>query len=812
MALDSRSSQAPLVRVKRVLDVEEDIWSPMYGLKGYVDVSVEVEFHECGGKDGSARKSTSVMPLELKTGRSISALEHRAQTMLYTLMMSDRYASDVDAGLLYYSKTSELHRVRTSPNEVRGLILGRNELASYTVKRNAVDRILPPTIDDERKCTRCYVKEGCMLYRRAVDGIIEEADLPDATPIAELHERSTAHLTRAHADFFRRWDALLTLEETDVVSHRREIWTMSAAVRELRGRCFANMTLDPTFSETKASGGEGMKHNFSYRFSRRAHTYMNGGDNSLLNGNLSVGDPVILSIEPDTVSVAQGYILELCSLLVVVGVDHDLQPAIDRSIERGDGSPPKFRIDKEELAGGMGRVRYNLARLFMAPPMSDEKRRRLVVDLEKPQFVERSEPKRLPMTLNDDQCAAVHKVLAAEDYALIVGMPGTGKTTSVAELIKLLAREGKSVLLTSYTHSAVDTICRKLRKADEVRLLRLGNEDKVHDDIRPYLLPSAKTVEELREHIMAPNVVATTCLSLGHTLFSKRRFDYCIVDEASQITLPTCLGPLRFADKFVLVGDPQQLPPLVKNAKAKEGGLDVSLFSRLADAHPQSMVYLTKQYRMTSDIMDLSNHITYGGRLRCGSDSFASLELVLPKEVSSPAWLHHVLLPSTRVIFLDTDAVPAPESRVGELVQNVVEAALVQRVARALLSGGVGPGDLAVIAPLRQQLKLISQHLDREEERPIEVITADRAQGRDKSVVLVSLVRSQPRDQSVTISLGELLNDERRINVALTRAQKKLVIIGSRSTLRQSALLDKMLAYMDTRGWILTLPKDAHLL
>jgi DNA replication ATP-dependent helicase Dna2 len=178
---------------------------------------------------------------------------------------------------------------------------------------------------------------------------------------------------------------------------------------------------------------------------------------------------------------------------------------------------------------------------------------------------------------------------------------------------------------------------------------------------------TATTIEQFERQLMAPPVVATTCLSIDQyallclcrhqenthilirALFTRRTFDYCIVDEASQITLPTCLGPLRFADKFVLVGDHFQLPPLVslwvlmlfhtaltsifvqvRNREARRGGLDVSLFRRLSDAHPHAVVDLAYQYRMNEDIMLLSNKLIYGDRLRCGSDETAKQSLVLP--------------------------------------------------------------------------------------------------------------------------------------------------------------------------------------
>lgn len=114
-------------------------------------------------------------------------------------------------------------------------------------------------------------------------------------------------------------------------------------------------------------------------------------------------------------------------------------------------------------------------------------------------------------------------------------------------------------------------------------------------------------------------------------LLKKRVFDYCIIDEASQITLPTCIGPLRYAKTFVLVGDLYQLPPIARSKEATEGGLDKSLFSILAEARPESISYLEYQYRMAKEIMDVSNVIVYGGKLKCGNFKVASRQMQLPR-------------------------------------------------------------------------------------------------------------------------------------------------------------------------------------
>ena len=203
---------------------------------------------------------------------------------------------------------------------------------------------------------------------------------------------------------------------------------------------------------------------------------------------------MVVSVEPGLLALARGFVVDLTPDGVVLGVDHELDE--DLILDRLRGRPGRegiaalddcvvFRIDKDEMFGGMARIRDNLAQLFYAG--ADSRMLELVVDLAKPRFVVDAEEDPVARTaptsshLNNDQRAAVRKVLRAEDYALILGMPGTGKTTVIAAVISQLVEAGKTVLLTSYTHSAVDNILMKLNGSD-FDVLRLGNLDKVRSD------------------------------------------------------------------------------------------------------------------------------------------------------------------------------------------------------------------------------------------------------------------------------------------------------------------------------------------
>jgi len=212
--------------------------------------------------------------------------------------------------------------------------------------------------------------------------------------------------------------------------------------------------------------------------------------------------------------------------------------------------------------------------------------------------------------------------------------------------------------------------------------------------------------------------------------------------------------------------------------------------------------------------MLVSNRLIYRNRLKCGSKAVAMQSLFIPHPQdghlphrpgsgSVPCWLQRLMDPSCKAVFVDTDAVPAKDSRVGDLIQNEVEAALVHQTAEALIKGGVDQEHIGIISLYRQQIKCISNLLKGYDK--LDILTADRRQGRDKDCIIISLVRANDGNQ-----IGDLLMVWRRINVAFTRARSKLIIFGSRKTLQSSPLLSEFFTLMNEKGWIMALPPDAH--
>ncbi|RYP17541.1 hypothetical protein DL767_010001 [Monosporascus sp. MG133] len=828
--------------VSKLLDVEEHVWSPMYGMKGNIDATVQVTM-----MDGVHRRTLTV-PFEVKTGKNATS-NHQAQTSLYNLLLSDRYDIEIAYGILYYMETSQTIRIPTVRNELRHMIMQRNQLACYVRERSVQ---LPPMKRSTNACGRCYAKVPCFIYHKLADGGDEET-----SGMKGKFEEVVGHLSSTHQEFFLKWEDLLTKEEKECQKLRRELWTMLSGEREKLGRCFGEVVIE---EGSASEDGDSPKINrYRYTFVKEAPS----SGFSFLDSQLAVGEPIVVSDEQGHFALALGFVTSVRKQKISVAVDRRLhnarirRPGFDETENQvfsgimdvvservtpaeSQGkikeAPLKYRLDKDEFSNGMATVRNNLIQVMANDVFGSRQIRRLVIDLAPPTFKTATTQYALADqgSLNIDQRAAIEKVMSANDYALVLGMPGTGKTTTIAHIIRALVRQGKSVLLTSYTHSAVDNILLKL-KNDQVPVLRLGAPVKVHPEVQDFAILAGHPMdsfEEIRSAWHETPVVATTCLGVNHPVFSERTFDYCIVDEASQITLPICLGPIRMARTFVLVGDHNQLPPLVQNEEARNGGLDISLFKLLSDTHPDSVVNLEHQYRMCEDIMTLSNTLIYRGRLKCGTKALRNQKLNVPhmealgrrhydsRTIIRPGtprsictglgdrkcWLRNLLEPEARVRFINTDALQSREEAKGNRIVNPTEARIVTQLVDALLDVGVPAGEIGVMTHYRSQLSLLKHGL-RHHGSSIELHTADRFQGRDKEVVLLSLVRSNE-----ACNIGDLLKDWRRINVAFTRAKTKLLVVGSRDTLKGSGeqeMLSRFVRLMEEREWVYDLAPDA---
>eukprot|EP01018_Ginkgo_biloba_P039983 Gb_09620 [translate_table: standard] len=809
--------------ISEVLDIEEMVWSPKYGLKGMVDASVQVncDTHGYVTKD-------LIMPLEFKTGKGTTgqaAMEHRAQVILYTLLMSDRYLQNVSSGLLYYLHTNQTQGVTVQHADLIGLMMRRNEHATNMLTSSST-QLLPPMLKNYNTCQSCRHLDACTVYHKA-----QEGGNAESSGLGDLFNCHVGHLSSACCEFLQHWDRLIDLEARDSQIACSEIWRKPSLRREEEGSCLSSMVLD--ISSTCPGEKLGRTSQYVYCFRRKhsvayheaslkeqknnaASAISNSHSVSLLERAFKCGDYVVLSTEGGRVAVARGVIIDIGHSSITLSLSHRLRLAGSTKVsETCELVREVWRIDKDEASSSFAIMRFNLLQLFVKRN-HDDHRRQLIVDLEPPRFdsaaIFSQDPAasyiRSVKYLNDDQRRAIHKILSAKDYALILGMPGTGKTSTVVHAVKALLARNASILLTSYTNSAVDNLLLKL-KAQGIDFIRLGRIAAIHADIQDYAISGMgiNSVKELESRMNQACVVGVTCLGITHPLLANKKFDVCIVDEAGQITLPVCLGPIMYAHTFVLVGDHYQLPPLVRSAEARENGMGISLFRRLSEAHPQAVSALQCQYRMCAGVMKLSNALIYGNRLRCGSSAVADARLNIEGICKlTPLWLREALDPKKSVFFINTDILPAPETKVRNAINNPTEASILLQIIRSLVNGGVSANEIGVISPYNSQVDLI-RRLGTEACLPtLEVHTIDKYQGRDKDCILVSFVRSNNQTKS---SGSSLLADWHRINVAITRAKKKLIMIGSQKTLSTTPLLRLLIEQVEEDNGLLHLPKEA---
>ena len=454
-------------------------------------------------------------------------------------------------------------------------------------------------------------------------------------------------------------------------------------------------------------------------------------------------------------------------------------------------------------------------------------------------FVEKEPAEPQPGGLNASQMEAVRFALAAQDVAIIHGPPGTGKTTTVVELIRQAVARGEKVLACAPSNLAVDNLLQRLVFAS-VKAIRLGHPARVlpelqehtldclvdaHPDValarkllrdaeklrdkaarytRAKPLPGAKhemrreaneltadarrIEQQLVEYLLdSTSVLCATLTGIDAQVIGERTFDLVVIDEASQATEPACWIALQRTGRVVLAGDHCQLPPTVISQEAARGGLAASLMERLIAELGQGICRrLTTQYRMHEAIMEFSSTEFYEGKLRADSSVEAHLLQDLPEVVPSP-------LTSTPLEFIDTAGASYDEEvePVGESRFNRQEAELVARKVQALLDAGIPAAEIAVIAPYSAQVRLLREMLVVE---GLEIDSVDGFQGREKEVVIISLVRSNTK--------GEIgfLGDTRRMNVAWTRARRKLLVVGDSATIGGHPFYARMLEHFERHG------------
>jgi DNA replication ATP-dependent helicase Dna2 len=359
---------------------------------------------------------------------------------------------------------------------------------------------------------------------------------------------------------------------------------------------------------------------------------------------------------------------------------------------------------------------------------------------------------------NPAQDEAVRRAIAAEDFALIHGPPGTGKTYTLATLVEELVDRGERVLVSAFTNRAVDNALEALEEQGLSGMVRVGTESGVREDMQSYRLDQSGDPAECANRLEGADVVAATTATCSSRALRTQSFDVAVVDEAGQLTEPGTLAAAALADRFVLVGDHHQLPPVVQS----EADLHTSLFERLTETYPEAGTLLDRQYRMAQRIQAFPSEEFYDGQLRPATGEVAGQRIGDLAGVSPEDLPEHL---RDSVAFVDPGG-----NQQGNT--NPTEARAVVETVGAFRQAGVPAADIGVIAPFRAQVAEITSRVP----PGITVDTVDRFQGSSEEVIVVSFVATGSLD-------GPIFEDYRRINVALTRAKKSLVLVGDAEAL-----------------------------
>ncbi len=356
-------------------------------------------------------------------------------------------------------------------------------------------------------------------------------------------------------------------------------------------------------------------------------------------------------------------------------------------------------------------------------------------------------------------------------------VPALRRGLTDAEIINL-ATQGRSVR--GLPVRIVKGMARWIEKEAKIRDL----SDQI-DQLR------RKMIDEI---IDSADIVCATHIGAGIDYMKNRSFDCVIMDEATQATPPAQLIPMLLGKQYVFAGDPNQLPPTILSKEA-EPVLGKTLFEILMNIHPDKVVLLKRQYRMNERIMLISSELFYNGALE--ADKSAANRTVenlkgwrgLNCIEKLPDWLREALVPDEPAIFIDVED-SKEEQKIGATSWlNKIEATVVKHVVDALIGCGLCTDDIGVITPYEDQKILLRDLFKEELYKGVEVHTVDGFQGREKEVIIVSLVRANVKGR-----IGFLV-DRRRLNVAITRAKVKLIVVGNLATLSQNTLYKNLLKH-----------------
>ena len=787
---DDTTDMADEHHSQNMVRAETFLLAPEIGLRGRLDILWK--------QTGRQRL------LELKTGKATSELpkpSHRWQVQGYHALLAVRRDPQMKkalALLLYSGVPGEAQTcdIRFTVTQMQRVIEKRNMLVFSHITG------IPPVPPGASRCTKCAMLTQCEQVSSFLnwqapepelhendEGIMAQNGHNSSTVIwrNELHYKSTPQ----DQDFFAKYYNLMQLEGLEGEKQQALLWQVQVEERVEQGTAINDLR---SLARPVPTGHGEWQQTF---------TCTNTSE-------LRVGDEILLSDgNPITGEVVTGSILAISADEVTVWSPELIaHPTL---------------IDRYDINSVHVRTLQNLLRWLQTDPHL----RSLVSGSIQPQFdtTIQVSPR---SDFNVEQNLAVERAMQMRDYLLIHGPPGTGKTSVIAEIVKRYCSQGQRVMLAAFTNQAVDNMLKRLDAEGVHDFMRLGSTRNIDSAVADRLLKrlveqnlnSVDTLEVVQDLLRSVPIVASTTATWSSdrynpTTFNGTRenkenaslqFDVAIIDEAGQLTVPAILGALRFAKRFILVGDEKQLPPLVLSKEASVAGLSESLFSilKLRDhgytRDKSSCVSLKVQYRMNKWISHFASKVFYDDQLIPHTSIANSLLEVVPSirvRMDEKISIARVIDPMAPMVFLD---VPGNQERAKT---SNAEAIAVREIVAGLLGQGIAEKEIGIIAPYRAQVANLRRHLFSDDETigwealaydtQLSVDTVDRFQGGERSVIIMSFATTiTPEADS---QLRDHLTNPNRLNVALTRAQKKLILVGNASALEGLPVFERLLVY-----------------